>query len=237
VIRTLALLTVVELFLCSAVAAQSVVEPSTGETSRTQPMLSPKSSIDRTAIKFELEAMHETDQKLRQQMRDDDKKALARLWDEQRVVDRFNQKRLAEIYATIGWPKSSEYGEVATRAAFLVAQHSGLENMKLYYKSFKAAVEEGEAEKKYFALFDDRIRMFEKRPQLYGSQVFFDTETKEYRFWQIEDEPNVDQRRASMGLSTLAEYAERFPDVKYVPYARRSAPVQKGGVPEKNEKP
>jgi hypothetical protein len=93
--------------------------------------------------------------------------------------------------------------------------------MKRYLPILQNAMENGEADSQSFAYLDDRVRMIEGRPQRYGSQVQGSPNSK-MTFWQIEDEENVDKRRAEMGLEPLAEYAKRFKGLEYVPLAERA---------------
>jgi len=62
-----------------------------------------------------------------------------------------------------------------------------------------------------FAMLQDRVLVKEGKPQIYGTQ--FKIKGKELILDLIEDEPNVDRRRAEVGLPSLAEYlamAKRF---------------------------
>ena len=67
-----------------------------------------------------------------------------------------------------------------------------------------------------WALLVDRIRMYKGQPQLYGSQLKKDPSSGEFRFHDIEDEANVNQRRAEVGLEPIEDYAARF-GFKYQP--------------------
>jgi len=51
--------------------------------------------------------------------------------------------------------------------------------------------------------------MRQGKNQLYGSQVVY-SKTGEQMFYPIEDEKNVNIRRAKMGLQPLEEYAKLF---------------------------
>jgi hypothetical protein len=64
----------------------------------------------------------------------------------------------------------------------------------------------GEARGQDLALLTDRVRLYEGKPQLYGTQV--KNVNGKFIFAPIEDEPNVDKRRALYGLPPLSEYLE-----------------------------
>jgi hypothetical protein len=180
---------------------------------------------ERAALKVELETILETDQKNRQLLNKVDEKERAKLWAQQNLIDKANQARIDEIVKTHGWPGKKEFGSRAALAAFLVIQHSTSEMMRRYLPILRNAMENGDVDKSSFALLDDRVRMIEGRPQRYGSQVQGSPNSKMY-FWQIEDEENVDKRRAEMGLEPLAEYAKRFKGLEYVPFVERVGKVQ-----------
>lgn len=94
--------------------------------------------------------------------------------------------------------------------------------MKRYAPMVYEALQRGDLPKPEFARFDDRLRMRYGQPQRYGTQV--DTDEKGITtFWKIEDEANVDKRRAEYGYESLAEYAKRY-KVSYIPFADRIAP-------------
>jgi hypothetical protein len=181
---------------------------------------------ERAALKVELEAMLEADQRHRRLLsKAVDEQERAALWGDQTSIDKANQARIDEIVKTHGWPGKKEFGQKAATAAFLVIQHSTPEMMKRYLPVLQNAMENGDADKQSFAMLDDRVRTHEGRPQRYGSQIRGNRDTK-MTFWQIEDEENVDKRRAEMGLEPLAEYAKRFKGLEYVPVAERVGKAQ-----------
>jgi hypothetical protein len=61
-----------------------------------------------------------------------------------------------------------------------------------------------------FALFIDRVLVEDGKSQIYGSRAkpFDQWEMGEPMLYPIEDEANVEKRRAEVGLSSLAEYRE-----------------------------
>ena len=64
----------------------------------------------------------------------------------------------------------------------------------------------------------DRVLVGEGKPQVYGTQGkrFEDWKGKEPELEPIEDEANVDKRRAEVGLPPLAEYV-KFLKQMYLP--------------------
>ena len=72
--------------------------------------------------------------------------------------------------------------------------------MFLQALQIEAAVKAGEASPDHFAYLYDRVAVAENRPQRFGTQ-FRDTDP-----FPIEDEAHVDERRASVGLPSMAVY-------------------------------
>jgi hypothetical protein len=87
-------------------------------------------------------------------------------------VDADNTGWLVEVVTAQGWPQFSVVGEEAATDARLLAQHADMqpEQQRLFHELMAAAVEDGEAEAKYFAYLEDRVRVNSGRPQLYGTQ-------------------------------------------------------------------
>ena len=212
-IRIVRFILLSSLLSCGVVVAQDAEKAPTPSVALTP---------ERAALKAELETILETDQKNRQLLNKADEKDRATLWAEQKVIDKANQTRIDEIVKAYGWPGKKEFGRKAATAAFLVIQHSTPDMMKRYLPILQNAMENGDADKSSFALLDDRVRMIEGRPQRYGSQVQRDLSSGKMQFWQIENEENVDKRRAEMGLEPLAENAKRFKGLEYVPFAERA---------------
>ncbi|HEY1055514.1 MAG TPA: DUF6624 domain-containing protein, partial [Emticicia sp.] len=98
-------------------------------------------------------------------------------------------------------------GNKASQVPFLVIQHSNLSTQKKYYELFKNAAENGLFEKKLLALLEDRILVFEKKQQLYGTQLFYDQADSTYYFYPIADVKNLSQRRSNMKINPIEEYA------------------------------
>lgn len=114
------------------------------------------------------------------------------------------------ILQQYGYPGKSLVGETRQDDIWLVIQHAPLEKQELYFPIIDKAAQKGEMRKSSWALLVDRIRMYKGQPQLYGSQVVRDEKTGGWKFHEIEDEANVNKRRAEVGLGPLEEYAERM---------------------------
>ena len=112
-----------------------------------------------------------------------------------------------EIVAKYGWPGKSLVGEDGANAAWLLVQHADkdLSFQKDVLAKMEPMVKTQEVSAIDFGYLWDRVAVAEHRPQRYGTQ--FD-EKQEPR--PIEDEAHVDERRASIGLPSMAEYREQM---------------------------
>ncbi|MGG7467471.1 DUF6624 domain-containing protein [Chryseobacterium arthrosphaerae] len=90
---------------------------------------------------------------------------------EMEKVHRENAKRLREIIADIGFPTISKVGEKGSDAAWLIIQHSigEPEFMKQCYQMMEE--HSGDINPKNKAYLHDRIKVFESKPQKYGTQL------------------------------------------------------------------
>lgn len=132
------------------------------------------------------------------------------IWDKMRQIDSLTLPQIEEIIQQYGYPGKKLVGEKLSITAWLVIQHSNFPTQEKYFPLMQQAAERGDLAKGNIALLDDRIRVFKGQKQLYGSQVQNGPDGKPNGFHPIEDEPNVNKRRASIGLEPLEEYAKRF---------------------------
>jgi hypothetical protein len=126
-------------------------------------------------------------------------------WRRQEEIDKANMARLKEIIDAYGWP-GLRFAGAASQTAFMVLQHADHDSQRRYLPLLREAVKRGDALGSHLALLEDRVRVADGKPQLYGSQL----SGTPLRFEPIEDEARVDERRRSVGLEPLADYARRF---------------------------
>lgn len=131
------------------------------------------------------------------------------LWEAQYAVDRRNVERLKEIIAIHGWPGRSLVGPQAETVGFIIIQHADHATQVEYLPMLKQAVAEGELQGQALAFLEDRILVAEGKKQLYGTQLRWSAETGQLEPVPVEDEANVDVRRAELGLGPLDEYVKR----------------------------
>jgi hypothetical protein len=126
------------------------------------------------------------------------------------AVHRRNAARLTEIIEAHGWPGRSLVGPEGAHAAWLILQHA-IGNPPLQRRGLeflRQAAARGEVAAAEVALLEDRVAVFEGRPQRYGTQFDWD-EHGRLSPLPVEDEAGVDERRRSVGLGPLAEDVRR----------------------------
>jgi hypothetical protein len=174
-----------------------------------------ESGVINTALKTELELILKEDQEGRLMIDSIGKKfglesmELLSLYERIALKDSLNQQRVMAIIDQYGWPGKPLVGKDGNMAVFLVIQHAPLDLQKKYLPQFRESVAKGESSATSLAYLEDRILMREGKPQRYGTQVITDNNGQN-KFYEIEDEVNVDERRLKIGLISLAEYAKRF---------------------------
>ncbi|HEX5745958.1 MAG TPA: DUF6624 domain-containing protein [Archangium sp.] len=127
-----------------------------------------------------------------------------------KAIDIKNTARMKEIVAQVGWPTKSLVSERGAKAAWLLVQHADLDVafQRQCLPLLEKSVAAGEGDAKALAYLTDRVLVAEGKPQRYGTQ-FHEVEGKLVPR-PIEDEANVDARRAAVGLGTMAEYTEQM---------------------------
>jgi hypothetical protein len=123
------------------------------------------------------------------------------------VVDRAHTARLKRIVAVHGWPTVSLVGADASAAAWLLVQHADhdVSFQKACLALLAPLAAAGEVDKSHVAYLLDRVRVAERTPQRYGTQGSCD-ESGRWEPFDIEEPHDLDQRRASAGMPTMAEY-------------------------------
>ncbi|MGZ5134949.1 MAG: DUF6624 domain-containing protein [Flavitalea sp.] len=132
------------------------------------------------------------------------------LWRKINYQDSINLIRVKNIIDTYGWLGPNEVGEQGASTIFLVIQHADSLTQVTYVPTMREAVKNGKARPQDLALLEDRILTKQGKEQIYGSQLTRNEQTGKYEFFPIQDEANVNKRRASVGLPPLEEYAKYF---------------------------
>jgi len=131
-------------------------------------------------------------------------------------LHRANASRLRQIIAVFGWPGLTLVGEKGAQAAWRIALHSIGEPafMRQCRDLIDIASHNGDVPRWQFAIIDDRIHVYEGKPQRYGTQLRNGTDGLEPH--PLENDSRVNSMRMHAGLPPLAQTLAR---------ARASQPV------------
>jgi len=115
-----------------------------------------------------------------------------------------NADILHQIIIEIGYPTEEKVGKEAHEAAWLVIQHAIAlpDFMRNCAVLLESAVAEQKASPVHLAYLQDRIAVFEGRPQLYGTQYDWDEEGRMSPY-DMDDDLEVNARRIAIGLTAL----------------------------------
>lgn len=179
--------------------------------------------VKEPALRRELLKRLEQDQAIRNELiskgvKNPDKAILARM----QAIDTANTERVRAIVRQYGWPSPELVGRDGAEAALTFVQHADYAFQKEMLPLVEKAYRSGGLSGPSYALLVDRVLVGEGKPQVYGTQA------KRVEEWNgeepvlqpIEDEANVDKRRAEVGLPPLSEYREMLKRM-YFPQSQR----------------
>lgn len=128
-------------------------------------------------------------------------------WDSS--IDADNTAWLQNVVDEVGWPAISDVGEEASNAAWLLVQHADHQpGFQARCLELMKSLSAGEVKLHNIAYLEDRVRVANHQPQLYGTQFIkigdhFDAQP-------IENEVELEQRRAAMGLESFEANKQRM---------------------------
>jgi hypothetical protein len=191
---------------CPARGFRVIARPADTAIVDEEPAPAGASAVDEE-LRAELLARREEDQRIRKAVIGSGGRLTREQQAEWERIDEANTMWLSDLVDAHGWPGKSLAGGDGANAAWLFAQHADRhpELQRKFLDLLGAAVAAGEASAANLAYMEDRVRVAEGRPQLYGTQ--FTGVVVRYEPFPIEDEEHVDERRASVGLGPLADYA------------------------------
>ena len=174
-----------------------------------------EANLDKELVAI-LDTIYQEDQKYRMQLDEIEKKhgresdEMNVLWEIIHEKDSINLILIKKILDKNGWLGPDIIGEQGNLTLFLVIQHSDLETQLKYLPMMRDAVKNENAVSADLALLEDRVALRQGKRQIYGSQIGRDPETGEYYVSPLTDPENVDERRAEVGLGTIADYINHW---------------------------
>ena len=120
-------------------------------------------------------------------------------------LHRAHASRLRQIIAVFGWPGFALVGDKGSQAAWRIALHAISEPgfMRQCRDLLDAASQARDVPRWQFAIIDDRIRVYEGKPQRYGTQLRHGSQGLEPH--PLENEARVNSMRMQAGLPPLAQ--------------------------------
>jgi hypothetical protein len=133
--------------------------------------------------------------------------------------DSVRSVRLRAIIEEYGWPDSARVGREAAGAAFLILQHSPVDE---FQEQMLPVIEElaarGGVPGSDAAMLVDRVLMRQDLPQRYGTQ--FKMIEGRLVLHPVEDEGQLEERRREMGLPSMEEYIALLKEYTNTPVVR-----------------
>lgn len=125
-------------------------------------------------------------------------------------VDAQHTSRMIEIVATYGWPGPSLVGRDGSSAAWLLVQHADAdpEFQRSVLTLIEPLVKSGEVKASHYAYLWDRTH----EPQRYGTQGRC-VAKGHWEPLEVEDPSQLDARRTSFGMPTMAEYVKAVSEI------------------------
>ena len=183
--------------------------------------------MDESLVKALLE-MEARDQALRAELtasRELDERYHPRLEE----LHRAHASRLRQMIAVFGWPGFTLVGEKGAQAAWRIALHSISEPafMRQCRDLIDIASHAGDVPRWQFAIIDDRIRVYEGKPQRYGTQLRNGPQGLEPH--PLENANRVNSMRMQAGLPPLAQTLAKA-RAQPQPSAEQAAKLEAGEV-------
>ena len=177
-------------------------------------MLSDNSPMVNEALREELLDLRGEDLRVRQELLDAGELGGAYV-PRMEAIHIKNAARLRELIAEHGWPAEDIAGKDGAESAWLIAQHAigQADFQKHVLHLLNESATAGRIPAWHAAYLEDRIAMYEGRPQRYGSQWFDDPRDGRTRPWKLRDPARVNEFRASVGLPPLHPIPAPGPDL------------------------
>ena len=127
---------------------------------------------------------------------------------EMQRIDSLTQAEICDILDKRGFVGREKVGD-ACAVFWLVIQHAPVELERKYLPEFQKAAAKGDIAPSQVAMMEDRVSMFEGKPQKYGSQIVEGTYGARVVYTLLNPK-KVDVWRKEVGLEPLAEYLKNM---------------------------
>lgn len=131
-----------------------------------------------------------------------------RLLEEQNELDKVNGAAVDRFLSQYGWPDRFLVDFSAGQDLMTLLIHAPLPIKLKHVELVKQAVKDNKIPGATFAVFFDKMSVFQTGMQRYGTQII--TWQGVTQLFPIEDEANVNQRRKEIGLEPIEAYVRHF---------------------------
>lgn len=164
-------------------------------------------------MKLELKKMYLEDQRLQKY---DLKKVVRKeysdsLENEFNIQCKKNTIVIKKYFTDYGYPGIKENGEDASIKFWVITQHSDndIAFQKKVLRAMKREYKNKNASPRDYAYLYDRVKKNENKPQLYGTQMVWDS-LGVHSLYKLKSPENLNQRREKMGLEKIDDYVKGF---------------------------
>lgn len=138
---------------------------------------------------------------------------------EAKKIDSINRVDFVDLIKKYGWPNRETVGNNGMESVFTIIQHSPLSFQKTYLPFIEESVKKGDMSTSTYAFFIDKMLVNENKKQRYGTQYrLINKQDNTYEPCPIEDELNLNKRRAEMGLEPMEgselQFGVKYPNPK-----------------------
>jgi hypothetical protein len=128
-----------------------------------------------------------------------------------------HQQRAESIFSQYGYPGYDVVGKEGAQNFWLLVQHADHApafQQKVLAK-MKTEVDKGNARPDHYALLVDRVQLNTGKPQVYGTQVTYNTQICQAYPKSLADSASVNERRKAVGLPPLEEYLNQMTQMHF----------------------
>lgn len=164
------------------------------------------------SVKVQLETIFMKDQTFRRIYLEAEKKlgrdsdAYEYFWEVVEAQDKILEKEVTNIIDRYGWLGISQIGKLANTTLWSVLQHGSVAAKEKYAPLLKASVFKEESQPSHYARLIDRMLINSDKPQLYGTQIDYNSNDVA-TFFPIEKPEYINKRRKEIGLGEIQSFA------------------------------
>ncbi|SEL43561.1 hypothetical protein SAMN04487910_2448 [Aquimarina amphilecti] len=137
-----------------------------------------------------------------------DSDAYEYFWEVVEAQDKVLEKEVTNIIDNYGWLGISQVGRLANGTQWSVLQHGSISSKEKYAPLLKASILKKESQPAHYARLIDRMLINSNKPQIYGTQIDYNSE-KGPTFFPIEKPEYINQKRKEIGLEKIQSFAKK----------------------------